>query len=237
MQKKPLLICDWDCTLAEPVTRSFYAHHRIKTEQAIARTYNLSREDQDHIFAMLDKEKIRIEKLLSDQSVSGRFNLSSEGFNHYETLMQGLNSIDPKGWFKQDEQVVETLRQLKPYMDVVVLSNSPAQLISKIGSEIGFEVESDFDAFYTMTAEGGSPKFVDPQKAMETIVRTHNPDIAMSWSIGDSPKIDLEPARELGMNTALVDNLSQHNGDHSYSFKGNTAEVLKHIRQSFTGMK
>jgi FMN phosphatase YigB (HAD superfamily) len=233
MQKRPILICDWDCTLAEPISRDFYSLHRIATKKAVSTQFQLNDSQVEELYSVLSAEGIRIEKLFSSENLVSRFNLTSNGLNRFDIIKDALEDIDPSEWFKPDAELVEELRLLKPHMKIIVLSNSPIGIIRNIGEIIGFDMDNDFDAYYTMTAETGSPKFVNPTAAFDQIIAEQQPVIAQSWSIGDSPKIDLDPALALGMNAAFVDNLDRHDSAEPYEFKGHTIPTLQRIRRHF----
>ena len=234
MHKKPLLICDWDCTLAEPTSRSFYGEHHVKTKEAVANTYDISPEEVERIYTELDRQGVRIEKLFSSQSTVSQFNLSAGKIGQFGQLKESLNQINPDDWFEPNPELVTALRELRPYLSIIVLSNSPLGLIKKIGERIGFDMQADFDGFHTMTSKDGAPKFVNAKGAFHTITQNHASVLPQSWSIGDSPKIDLDPASELGMNTALVDNLDRTPGDKTpYTLKGHTLPILRHIKRTF----
>jgi FMN phosphatase YigB (HAD superfamily) len=231
---KPVLITDWDCTLAEPADRSFYAKHRAQTKKAIASTYKLSEQDVEHIASILGKENTRLEKMFSSQEVAARFNVSASNVGNYSELETELNAIDPKGWFQHDPELVKALRELKPYMNIIILSNSPEHLIKNIGTEIGFDMNNDFTGYYTMSAEGGPPKFVNAQNAFQTIIKEQKPNIPQSWSIGDSVKIDLDPASRIGFNTGFVDNIEKTNREtHPYTYRSTIIPMLQRIRRQF----
>jgi len=232
MQKRPILICDWDCTLAEPTSRDFYNLHRIATKKAISTQFQLNDNQVEELYSVLSAEGIRIEKLFSSANLVSRFNLTSNGPSRFDILKDALESIDPSEWFKPDAELVQELRLLKSHMRIIVLSNSPIGIIRNIGEIIGFDMDKDFDTYYTMTSETGAPKFVNPAAAFDRINADHKPDIAQSWSIGDSPKIDLDPALALGMNTAFVDNLDRHDSAEPYAFKAHTVPTLQRIRHS-----
>lgn len=223
---KPLLIFDWDCTLAEPKDRSFYANHREKTEQALKEHFNVSETRLADISAQLQDRKLRIEKLLTSPALAREFKLKAARPGDYSILQDSLNTIKADEWFEPDADLVQGVRDLKQYYDIVILSNSPETLIRKIGQIIGFDMDHDFHAVYSLTAEEGPPKFVNAHAAFEKIIKAHSPDIQNSWSLGDTIKTDLDPAQRIGMKTALIDNKGQHDDNQPYTAQGPIKQVL-----------
>lgn len=230
--QKQIIVSDWDCTLAEPHERAFYGLHHTQTKLAIADTFNITAECTDQICATLQQEGMRIEKLLTEESVADRFALDTSKVGNFTHLKDRLNTIDPKGWFSRNPELVESIRDLKKHFDIIILSNSPTDLIKNIGHEIGFDMENDFTGFVTMTAENGPPKFVSSQNAFQTIMNRYNPNCESSWAIGDSVKIDLDPAKALGFSTGFVDNIKKTAGEsHSYSHRDTIVPMLRHIQR------
>lgn len=227
---KPILIFDWDCTLAEPRDRSFFSQHREKTKQSLKDHFDLTPARLEHIATSLHERKTRLEKLLSCPDLAREFNLEASRLGQYANLERSLNTIRTDGWFEPDSELVQAVRGLRNHYNIVVLSNSPEGLIRRIGKAIGFDMDQDFLAYYTLTAEGGPPKFVDADAAFQTIIQNHAPDLENSWSLGDSIQTDLEPARKIGMKTALVDNTGRYEpADHDHTAHGPIKDILDWI--------
>ena len=226
---RPIVIFDWDCTLAEPSDRSFYQNHNLVTANVLRRQFNLSDETFDDIQNDLAARGIRSEKLLSSKSLISEFNLPASQLGNYAPLKDAIENIDPVGWFHNDPDLVKAVRALQPDFDCVVLSNSPERLIRRIGAIIGFDMDGDFAGLHCFTSEDGQPKYVDAEKAFTDIIDKYSPDIGTSWSIGDNPSTDLTPAQKMGMRTALADNLSHHCAS-GYTLQGPTQTLLENIR-------
>jgi FMN phosphatase YigB (HAD superfamily) len=227
---RPLLIFDWDCTLAEPYERRFYAQHFDKTKQALQTHFHLQADQITSIAATINERGIRLETLFASEKLAREFNISASKLGQYHELVQALNTIDPKGWFDAAPEIVDKVKALRQSHDVVILTNSPKELVTSIAAEVGFDIVKDFDAIYTMTDEQGPPKFIDADAIFKHILETHQPDMSQSWSVGDTAKSDLDPAQKLGLKTAYVDNIGRHPHNDKYDIHADIKTILTHIK-------
>jgi FMN phosphatase YigB (HAD superfamily) len=212
MQNKKSIIFDWDCTLAEPRSREFFAIHQQVTQAALAEQYELPQEKIAEIREDLGAQGRRFEEAFFAPDVQTQFNLAAPSQGKFKFLHKNLSSINPEGHFERDESLVASVRALKDEFDLYVLSNSPRELIDKIAAIVGYETEKDFKACFTMSAENGPPKFISAENAFKQILHSQAINPSSCWSLGDSAKTDIKPAQALGLNTILIDNIGSGNG-------------------------
>lgn len=224
------LICDWDCTLAEPVSRAFYAQHTAITIAALKSHFNLTDAGIDAIVTHQKVSKARLEEVFFSPTLAARFNLASHKLGDFSALHAGMATIDPAPWFQPDPALVALVRAVNQDRKIIILSNSSEDLIRRIGARIGFDMDADFAGYRTLQPHSGPPKYVDATKAMQGILTDFGLNAVDTISIGDSEKTDLAPARALGMKTALVDNLAQNSTAVPPNTPvGTNKEVLKRI--------
>ena len=114
-------------------------------------------------------------------------------------LEDALNSIEVDGFIKKDDSVIELLRGLSKMHDIVILSNSPKDIVNKTLEVLG--VGAFVKRIYCPDDSG----IEKPNPAVfKKIAQDMGYDTKDCVSIGDSVHKEIIPAKAVGMKTVLL---------------------------------
>ena len=201
-----IVVFDFDCTLANPKSRDFYANHSEKTLACIANYFDITKIEAKNISNSLKNNGFRHElALFQSNLVSVVAPQIPEKPPETTLLHTALSEIDPTGHFLPDPALVASLRELHTESKLCLISNSPMPLVQKIAGIIGFDLEKDFDYIDCYHPDAPMPKMVNPEKVFESVKQYFGvTQRDMIFSVGDTLKNDITPAKAKGFSTIFI---------------------------------
>lgn len=185
--KIKIIAWDLDTTLYQPDPALGKAFLDGCIEE-VAKKKNLSFKDAKIIF-----DKVR---LTTDSSTQAMMNL---GVGDFYTVWEIQKRIGKVNYLRKDPKILKTLKKLKNYRHFII-SNSVPEEIETVLKAIGLD-KSYFEKCISV-ADVGAPK--PSPKPFEFLLKLTGLKSEEHLMVGDREKVDIEPAKKLGMKTILV---------------------------------
>ena len=205
-EPQKIIVFDFDCTLANPKSRDFYANHTQKTLFCIATYHGLSENNALQVSKALKDRGLRHEMALFQSNILSTVipEMADKPVNT-QLLFDSLNEINPDEHFLADQSIVSGLRELHQDAHLALISNSPLPLVEKISTIIGLDLNNDFDYVRCYTPEAPMPKMLQAEDAFKSVKSHFNATQEdLLYSVGDTMNNDIIPAKAQGYTTIFL---------------------------------